>query len=365
MAQSRFSRKIIGRVLVYSLAAVLAIAAVVVYKAAVAPSRSPFGVGFFESGRYQYQANHETAYEPKPGFTGVSDLSEPKTYITYDRLGARVDGPGRESTDPVYLMTVGCSQSWGQGVENGQTFTSILGTILEKPVVNFSVSGYGGVGSLLRLRQHINLKPKVIVYAFWEDHFNRNLNRCSATGSPVCLEMPRVQFGPGATPTIKISSHATRNLELTRMWYLEASGLSDKYRTFWTDLYWSGYALWRSVEKEYSQATGHPEEPQDENKVNATNYVLGQMKLTASEVSAQLLVVYIPLYFDDAIRQVPEAVRASAEQQGIQLIDMAERLRGMRAAGVPLAIPGDGHMTAAVHAAIADEVVSRLTHLGL
>lgn len=358
--KSRIARKIIVRALVYFSTAVLAFAVVVVHKTVTNPSRSVHGVSFFESDRYQYQANPETAFEPRPGFTGISDLSEPKTYFTYDMLGARVDNPGVETTIPVYLMTIGCSQSWGQGVNNNQTFTAVLAKRLKKPVANFSVSAYGGVGSLLRLRQHINLKPKVIVYAFWEDHFNRNVDRCSKTGSPVCLEMPTVQFDVENYPYLQFPSNAIRNLESTRMWFLEASGQTDKYRTYLTDFYWSAYSVWRSIEKEYRQITGHPEEPSDEKKIAAANFVLDQMKLTVDLVEARLVVVYIPLYFDNTMRRAPQDMKISAERKGITFIDMTNRLQAMRMTGVPLAIPGDGHMTTAVHLAVADEVMNEL-----
>ena len=349
--------KIIIKSFVYLSVAVLAIAVVVIYKTIAAPSRSPFGVNFFESDRYQFQANLETAFEPKPGFSGINDLAAP-TDITYDRLGARVDSPGIETGNTVYMMTIGCSQGFGHGVRNSQTFTSILGVLLGKPVANFSVSGYGGVSALLRLRQRVNLKPKVIVYAFWEDHFNRNVNHCFTTGSPVCFEAPTIQFDAESHPYIQFPSNTTHNLELTRRWYLEASSKSDKYRTFVTDLYWSSYSVWRSIEKEYRRITGQPEEPPEENKVAAANFVIDQMKLTADQIGAQLVVIYIPIYFDGTMRQVPQDMRISAERKGIIFIDMTKRLQTLREAAVPLAIHGDGHMTAAVHRAITDEVLN-------
>gem|GEM_PF-4015873 len=41
---------------------------------------------------------------------------------------------------------------------------------------------------------------------------------------------------------------------------------------------------------------------------------------------------------------------------GIHLVDMGPRLEKMRKVGVPTQIPNDGHMTAEVHHAIAEEV---------
>jgi hypothetical protein len=344
----------------YLSAAAIAIVVVAMYNAISNPSRTPWGVGSFETDRYQYQANLETAFEPRPGFTGASDLTQPITYITYDRWGARVDGPDSETADPVYVMTVGCSQAWGQGVTNSQTFTSVLGTRLGKAVGNFAVSGYGGVGSLLRLRQRIHLNPKVILYAFWEDHLNRNIDRCPATGSPVCLEMPTVQFDADNHPHIRFPGNPARNLVLMRKWYLEASGQTDKYRTFMTEFYWAGYSVWRSFETESRRRLGLIEAPSIDKKIAAANFVIDQMKTTADTVGALLVVVYIPDYLVTVIKEAPEDVRVKLEQNGGQFIDMTERLQAMRQAGVTLAIPGDGHITDVVHREIANEVVERL-----
>ena len=351
---------IIGRAFIYLSAAAIAIVVVVIYDAMSNPSRTPWGVSSFESDRYQYQANQETAFEPIPGFTGVSDLSEPKTHITYDRWGGRVDGPDSETANPVYLMTVGCSQAWGQGVTNSQTFTSVLGTKLGKTVGNFGVSGYGGVGSLLRLRQRIHLTPKVILYAFWEDHLNRNVDRCPATGSPVCLEMPTVQFDAENHPHIRLPSNPARDLAQMRKWYLEASGQTDKYRTFMTEFYWAGYSVWRSFETESRRRLGLIEAPSIDKKIAAANFVIDHMKTTADAVGALLVVVYIPDYLGTVIKEAPQDVRVKLEQKGGQFIDMTERLQAMRQAGVILAIPGDGHITDVVHQAVADEVAKRL-----
>ncbi|HEY3198808.1 MAG TPA: hypothetical protein VGJ57_12430 [Nitrospirales bacterium] len=225
---------------------------------------------------------------------------------------------------------------------------------------NFAVSGYGGVGSLLRLRQRIQLHPKVIVYAFWEDHFNRNVEPCSPTGSPVCLEMPTVEFDANNRPIVRLPRHPSRNLALTRKWYLEASGQTDKYRTFMTEFYWAGYSVWRSFETESRRRLGLIEAPSMDKKIAAANFVIDQMKAVAASIGAELIVVYIPDYLGSLIREAPENVRVRPEHRGGQFIDMTHRLQAMRQAGVILAIPGDGHMTEAVHQAIADEVVERL-----
>ncbi len=47
--------------------------------------------------------------------------------VSTDARGDRVDAPGVETPNDVGLLAVGGSYAWGHGVENRETFTSLLG----------------------------------------------------------------------------------------------------------------------------------------------------------------------------------------------------------------------------------------------
>ena len=122
--------------------------------------------------------------------------------IYTDHRSARMNGPREKTGDQVKIMTIGGSFSWGQGFENEDTFTSLLGRIFDVPVVNLSMGSYGTVQSLQLLERHIDLKPKVIVYGFIADHPRRNLTPCAPTYAPFCLAVSYVASDDQAQPYI-------------------------------------------------------------------------------------------------------------------------------------------------------------------
>ena len=161
-------------------------------------------------------------------------------------FGARVapecaDGPGTPHQDRADIVTVGGSLSWGHGLANRFTFTSALARNLGARASNLSVSGFGGVQSVLRLRRNLDLRPRLVLYAMWEDHLRRNLRRCMTVSFPGCLQVPAVRYVHDSRPDILFPRDLPDNFDLMRRWYLEASGGPET--TFWTDIYWTAYDI--------------------------------------------------------------------------------------------------------------------------
>ena len=118
----------------------------------------------------------------RPDLAAVSD-SPALSYYTNGR-GARTNGPGVAAPDKVDFITIGDSQTVGYGVASDETYTSDLARETNLVGLNFGVSGFGGVGSLLVLRRELDLAPKFVVYGFWEDHLNRNVRPCLKAERP-------------------------------------------------------------------------------------------------------------------------------------------------------------------------------------
>lgn len=89
------------------------------------------------------------------------------------------------------IYVIGCSQAFGQGVEFNDSFTGLLHK-KNYNISNYSVSGYGTIGSFQKLfHKNKDLKKNdLIVYLFWDDHLNRNLIDCLETDLPVCIPRP-------------------------------------------------------------------------------------------------------------------------------------------------------------------------------
>jgi hypothetical protein len=135
---------------------------------------------------------------------------------------------------------------------------------------------------------------------------------------------------------------------------METAEGTDAYRTVLTDAFWTAYRMVTTVE-EAIYGLGKPVSP--ERKVEATRYVLEEMKRTADSIGARLIVVWIPLYFGDTLNQAPPELISLASREGFSLVSMTERFEAMKRNGIPLAIVGDGHMTEAAHEAIASEII--------
>jgi hypothetical protein len=89
---------------------------------------------------------------------------------------------GQAKTAAPGLLFVGCSFTQGYGVEDQQTFASILDDELPSmKVINFGTGGYGTYQSLLRLRDELRTRNDVgyIVYPFIDDHPARNVAAAS------------------------------------------------------------------------------------------------------------------------------------------------------------------------------------------
>jgi hypothetical protein len=108
-------------------------------------------------------------------------------HIFTDAQRARVDAPGVETPERVDVMTVGCSFTWGAGVENPETYAQRLGRMLGASVANFGMGSYGSVQAFQSLVRHADLKPKVVVYGFIQDHLRRNVSPCAPNYVPYCL----------------------------------------------------------------------------------------------------------------------------------------------------------------------------------
>lgn len=78
-------------------------------------------------------------------------------------------------TDSIYLM--GCSFTYGMGVNDAETFSSLLQEEFSHyQFVNFGVPGYGTVQSFIQLREKLasGCRPEKVVLNFSKLHFDRN-----------------------------------------------------------------------------------------------------------------------------------------------------------------------------------------------
>ncbi len=112
----------------------------------------------------------------------------------YGDLGERISDPSESKNDTTPdVVIIGSSISWGQGVKNPNTLASVLRRDTDLKTINLSVPGASTLYSALRLEKFPHLRPKVIVYVFYDDHLYRNIRECFPADAPLCVRLPIVE----------------------------------------------------------------------------------------------------------------------------------------------------------------------------
>lgn len=138
-------------------------------------------------------------FDEKIGFDfagGVSDyISDGSFYVKSHQLGYRID---REesvaSFEPGGVMSLGCSFTYGDLVESGETFTQVVGDSLGLDAYNYGISSFSYIHALLKAEKMRNdgtldkLKPAYVILGCWSGL----LDRSRAPIPPIARSVPLV-----------------------------------------------------------------------------------------------------------------------------------------------------------------------------
>ena len=108
-------------------------------------------------------------FEPKETTCNFNNL-EFQSELTFDKFGRFSKHPLNKNGDSI--VVIGDSYAMGWGVNDNQTFSSILEKKINKPVYNLGVSGYGTVRELNRLENSglINSVDTIIIQYCYNDY---------------------------------------------------------------------------------------------------------------------------------------------------------------------------------------------------
>ncbi len=148
----------------------------------VKPSASDFVSNLESSWLRQY---YKTTYDPQLGWqyksnfskSGENSAGELWRWST-DEFGARLNPNFGASLTP-YIATFGDSWTFGDEVDDDETWQHFLSNKLGTNVSNYGVNAYGTGQALLRFKDKLNagLSPKIVILGIFEDNFKRVLNR--------------------------------------------------------------------------------------------------------------------------------------------------------------------------------------------
>ncbi len=276
-------------------------------------------------------------------------------HLFTDDRGARVNAPTERTPPRVDLVTIGCSFAWGHGVENEDTFTEQLRRRVGVTVANFALAGYGTVHSLLLLRRELDLRPRVVVYGFIDDHLQRNLSPCAPSYAPFCAPVAHVVLDGDGRPAIGPPNPGLFTVDLNRRFYEEIT---------MTDGFYVRDVLWRArVDLLRLRQTRAIEFPHDaRSQSTSVRWLIGRLVEETRRAGAALVIVRIPGLEPGAAAPPPPALTDATAAHDVILVDLTPAV-GRYWASDPngsLHLTGDGHPNRTAHALIAAELEREL-----
>jgi hypothetical protein len=287
---------------------------------------------------------------------GAHGFADPYHVYT-DARGARVNERGEQTPSRVDLLTVGCSFSWGHGLENESTFTEQLKRRLGVSGANLALASYSGLHALQMLKRNLDLKPKVIVYGYMDQHLKRNLRPCAPSNAPFCLPQAYVSFDEQDKPYIHPPHTEYDSEALNREYYADV--LTSDARLSSRDVLWE-------IRRDFFRLTHRRELATFDDpphQVLAMDFVLQGMLEAARSVSAKLVVVYIPIFPGEP---PPRALLGALKGIDLNLVDLHPRFRkwspDSKHPTLSLSL-ADGHPNATAHELIAEELLAVIPSL--
>ncbi len=269
--------------------------------------------------------------------------------MTLNEAGYRGRALDMPRTSRLRVVVLGDSIAFGLGVSDDETFSSRLDAREDGiEVGNLAVQGYGPDQELLVLeREALRLQPDVVVLAFCM------ANDLAESLMPVSLydgttPKPRFRLVSGdlvldaSSLSHGIAWHAQRALAEHSHLFNRLTGVVPKPRP-------PGGLHWR---ERFAEAL------QQEEQVIAVNRALvRRMSAMCLERGIAFLVVAFPDRFTFR-RRTPllERFFDELEDDGIRVLDMAERFRGLGLRLTDVAIDGAGHLSPRGHRVVSEEL---------
>jgi lysophospholipase L1-like esterase len=303
-------------------------------------------------GDWMTQTDGEIGFVPPPrAKTTVRDLKTGAAYHVFtDSRGARVRAFGVEAPKNVGIVWVGCSVTWGYGVEADDTFASLVERRLSASGVNLAVPAYSGLNAAQRLKRNLDLRPSVIVYGFVETHRFRNLSPCAPAYPPFCMPVSYVAFDENGRAQVQKPRTADFSPDLYRRYYSEVLSREESFTL--ADVWWR----MRADLLHYRERRGIPYPTDAASQAKAMELVIEEMLAAADQVGARLVVVAIPHLQKGAGGRPPRALREAVRGKRLTFVDLEAIVRQhyQDPQALPLHLPNDAHPSPAGHARIAE-----------
>jgi hypothetical protein len=317
--------------------------------------------------------------DPELGYVARENASvrqlRPLTFsVATDDRGGRVARPGMSAPEKIDVLSIGCSFTWGHGVEQPDTYPAILQGKTGLKVYNAGLASYGTTTALLSIKRYADLRPRVIVYGFIDDHIPRSLSLTAATLGPFIRPVPFVDFDENDRPCIHPPIGDTKLHDQ----YLKEVVLDHSFGM--KHIAWTGYidylrfVKWQSppllgvtdsrARRKYEQ---YKAAVKDSPRLQRTlDFLVAEMASQARNLNAKLIIVYLPtrssMIMSEALVQAVNKAHAS---DTISLLDASPRFRELIAENGEdgVFLPNDSHPGPVGQAGIAETIEPVLREL--
>ena len=275
-------------------------------------------------------------WRPKPGISVRS--VHPGSYdvmVTTNPQGLRGARPAQHAKRPgtTRVAVFGCSQTFGSGVQDDETFSARLeASLRDVEVLNFGVHGYGTDQMLLRWeREGVDYAPDVVVLAFAYYHLDRNVTRFRFYAKP--------RFALAGDGALRLEGVPVPDPDMLAR--AGSQGAPWPLADHSVLLRW----LWDRDLRRQQAMLYQPEGPAWE----VTRALIARFADTAHRRGARMVLLNID---EDAPWLSAPLARLAAEH-GIVFADAESALGNPRGRGVRLRLPDDPHWNPAGHVIIA------------
>jgi hypothetical protein len=241
--------------------------------------------------------------------------------------GGTTSGPGRPR-----IAIFGCSQTFGEGVDDADTYAARLARALpQAEVLNFGVHGYGTDQMLLRYeRDGSPRKPDVVALAFAGFHVARNVSRFTYFAKPA------FELGPDNALHLEgVPVPSPEEIEAAPRDAIVDHGLL---------LRWVWQRVRNVEERRLYQTNGHA--------WRLTRTIISRFASEAERDHA----IFILMNIDENTPQLDNAIRALSAELDVGFLDLAPVMRRARDAGIPYRLANDNHWSPTGHKIVAAEL---------
>lgn len=308
---------------------------------------------------------------PNPEFKGVVSSFGYRVRPRFNAWGTR--GPEPAASPPCRWITAGDSVTLALQVEPEDTFSELLATKLGCEVLNSGVDGYSTWKETIRTAQlATNLPSKGVVVTFFTGNdFRDNRMRLHSLSSTNLGSYPR----PGGP---KLPVHAVPPRPKTpayQRWLHDHS------------VVWAWFTVWQKQRATRAGTDPGAKHFKDEleiftrkapqvigNELAPTRQALADLRATADRIGIDVVLAVIPPAFAMSeataahtleafgldqgadLQTAQAAVLGAARDAGLPTCDMAGPLRAAAEGGAHPYLVFDGHLSAAGHEVVADEL---------